>query len=264
MIVLKERLQSSRQEEKNKGMSPHPFWKLPRKYVLHTAVNINQSIRTLLEVHLNSVRTTKSLSKKSARCLCLLRIVKMNHYVFITDGHVLLNSKRRLPFIVCRLKKTIDRFPFAENKRKFSVSVFPVCSNKRKLPISICSISVYVYVLKGQHIYINKYLCKYVSIYICCSFKRKPEAQAIFLNPFTVFSSCKWKFVVCLFVYYETNGSCPFAHGLNGITHLGYLYIHFALQDRFFSQSGNQTVNLLNTTYALYFPNQYIVVHQTI
>jgi hypothetical protein len=88
MIVLRERLQSSRQEEKKKGMFPHPFWKLPRKYILHTVVNINQSIRTLMEVHINSVRTTKSLSKKSTRCLFLLQIVKMNHYVFITDGHV--------------------------------------------------------------------------------------------------------------------------------------------------------------------------------
>ncbi len=35
----------------------------------------------------------------------------------------------------------------------------------------------------------------YTYIYICCRFKRKTEteAQAIFLNPFTVFSSCKRK-----------------------------------------------------------------------
>ncbi len=43
-------------------------------------------------------------------------------------------------------------------------------------------------------------------------FKRK-DAQAIFLNPF---SSCKRKFVVCPFVGEETNGSYPFANGLNG------------------------------------------------
>ncbi len=67
-------------------------------------------------------------------------------------------------------------------------------------------------------------------------FQTENGSQAIFLiNPFAVCSSCKRKFVVCLFVYFETNGSCPFANGLNGITHLGYfLYIHFALQDRFF------------------------------
>jgi hypothetical protein len=46
--------------------------------------------------------------------------------------------------------------------------------------------------------------------------KRKKKAQAIFLNPFTVCSSCKRKFVVCPFVDEETNGSFPFADGLNG------------------------------------------------
>ncbi len=37
--------------------------------------------------------------------------------------------------------------------------------------------------------------------------KWKTEAQAIFLNPFTVCSLCKWKFVVCLFVDEKTYGS---------------------------------------------------------
>jgi hypothetical protein len=37
--------------------------------------------------------------------------------------------------------------------------------------------------------------------------KITPEAQAIFPNPFTVCSLCKWKFVVCLFVDEETNGN---------------------------------------------------------
>jgi hypothetical protein len=46
------------------------------------------------------------------------------------------------------------------------------------------------------------------------------EAQAIFPNPFTVCSSCKRKFVICLFVDEETNGSCPFANGLNRLAHL--------------------------------------------
>ncbi len=39
--------------------------------------------------------------------------------------------------------------------------------------------------------------------------------MAIFLNPFTICSSCKRKFVVRLFVYEETNGSYPFENGLN-------------------------------------------------
>ncbi len=40
--------------------------------------------------------------------------------------------------------------------------------------------------------------------------KRKKEAQAIFLNPFTGCSSCKRKFVVCPFFDEETNWSYPF------------------------------------------------------
>ncbi len=37
--------------------------------------------------------------------------------------------------------------------------------------------------------------------------KWKTEAQAIFLNPFTVCSSCKWMFVIYPCVYKETNRS---------------------------------------------------------
>jgi hypothetical protein len=56
--------------------------------------------------------------------------------------------------------------------------------------------------------------------------KRKTEDQPIFLNPFTVCSSCKRKVVVCQFVDEETNGSCLFTnglhviHGINGLAHL--------------------------------------------
>jgi hypothetical protein len=53
--------------------------------------------------------------------------------------------------------------------------------------------------------------------------KRKTEAKAIFLDPFTLCSECKWKFVVCPLVDEETNGSYPFANGLNvlnGFAHL--------------------------------------------
>jgi hypothetical protein len=47
------------------------------------------------------------------------------------------------------------------------------------------------------------------------------EAQAIFLNPFTV--CCEKRFVVCPFVYDKTNGSYPFANGLNGLSRLAHL-----------------------------------------
>jgi hypothetical protein len=42
--------------------------------------------------------------------------------------------------------------------------------------------------------------------------KLRTEAQAV-----TVCSLCKQKFVVCPFVDEETNGSYPFANGLNGL-----------------------------------------------
>jgi hypothetical protein len=53
-------------------------------------------------------------------------------------------------------------------------------------------------------------------------FSEKNQSEnAIFLNPFTVCSSCKVKFVACLFVDKETNGSYPFKkNGLNGLAHL--------------------------------------------
>ncbi len=56
--------------------------------------------------------------------------------------------------------------------------------------------------------------------HMCCHFKRKTELQAIFLNPFTICSSCKRQFVVCLFVDQETKGSYLFTNGLNGLNRL--------------------------------------------
>ncbi len=42
----------------------------------------------------------------------------------------------------------------------------------------------------------------------------------IFLHPFTICSSCKQKFVLCPFVYEETNGSYPFENIRNRRGHL--------------------------------------------
>jgi hypothetical protein len=50
--------------------------------------------------------------------------------------------------------------------------------------------------------------------------KWKTAARAIFLHPFTIYSLCQWKFVVCPFVDKLTNGTYPFANGLNGLAHL--------------------------------------------
>jgi hypothetical protein len=53
--------------------------------------------------------------------------------------------------------------------------------------------------------------------------KWKTEVQAIFFNPFTVRSMCKWKLFICLFVDVETNRSYLFANGLNGLNGLANL-----------------------------------------
>ncbi len=47
-------------------------------------------------------------------------------------------------------------------------------------------------------------------------FQKKMEAQAIFLNPFTICSLCKCNFVFSLLIDEETNRSYPFANKLNG------------------------------------------------
>ncbi len=62
----------------------------------------------------------------------------------------------------------------------------------------------------------NGTICK------CCCFKQKTKAQAIFLTPFTVCSSCKGKFVLCLFVSEETNGFYLFPNGSNGLNRLAH------------------------------------------
>ncbi len=54
-----------------------------------------------------------------------------------------------------------------------------------------------------------------VYLYKCCPFQWKTEAQVIFHNPVILCSSSKRKFVVCLFVYKETNRSYPSSNGLN-------------------------------------------------
>jgi hypothetical protein len=91
-------------------------------------------------------------------------------------------------------------------------------------------------------VYLDIYFYIYIALskYRCCRFnrKRKTEAQAVFLNSFTICSPCKWKFVVCLFVYKETNGSYLIANGLtvlnglnvpnglNGLDGLAHLWVY--------------------------------------
>jgi hypothetical protein len=53
--------------------------------------------------------------------------------------------------------------------------------------------------------------------------KWKTEAQVICLSPFTVYSLCKWKFVMYPFVDEETKRSSLFADQLNRLAHLCFL-----------------------------------------
>ncbi len=64
--------------------------------------------------------------------------------------------------------------------------------------------------LKRQHIYryIDIYISIYILMYIYCMlpFQTENGSPGNFLNPFPICSSCKWKFVVCPFVYEEQTG----------------------------------------------------------
>ncbi len=120
-------------------------------------------------------------------------------------------------------------FLFAENKWKTTVSVFRIYIYMDKywngsiysiyIYISI-SLFVYIYVM---YMYMDMYMYIYKYIYAAVSNgKQKNRSPVIFLNPFTVCSSCRRKFVVCPFVYEERNGSLHLnrLNGLNGLAHL--------------------------------------------
>jgi hypothetical protein len=100
---------------------------------------------------------------------------------------------------VFRLQKRNGSLPF----------LFTVCNKQMK--VAVFYIYIYLYII---YIYLHDAIS---------NVKWKTEAQTITLNLFTVCSSCKGKFVVCPFVYEETNGSYPFSNGLKGLADL-YLY----------------------------------------
>jgi hypothetical protein len=123
-------------------------------------------------------------------------------------------------------------------KKQSSTTIYHSPTRENKLPVAVCSKQAFVFRLQQTNFHFpfaaNKLpfsdfskqteVCRfhfpYIYEYICCCFKRKTEAQAIFLNLFTVCSSCKRKFVVCPSVNEETNGSYLFANGRNRLTHL--------------------------------------------
>jgi hypothetical protein len=73
---------------------------------------------------------------------------------------------------------------------------------------SVCKIP------QNGHAHSTKILGTYKVLREKKSNRCETEAQAIFLNPFTVCSLRKGNFVNCPFVEEETNGSYPFANGL--------------------------------------------------
>ncbi len=118
---------------------------------------------------------------------------------------------------VC-LQQTYGSLPFP----------FSVCrKNKPKLPFSISSVSICVIPEAWRHgdgdgdretwRHRDTETQRHGDI------KRKIEAQAIFLNSFTVCSSCKRKFVVCPFVDGRNKRKmsvCKRTNGLNGLAQI--------------------------------------------
>ncbi len=109
---------------------------------------------------------------------------------------------------------------------------FSVCSKQTENAVSVSSFCVCVFIY--IYIYIYTYIYIYIySIFISYYFKQIIESgsPAIFLNPFTVCSSCKWKFFVGPFVDKETNGIYSFANGLNTLNGLVDL-CRYIIEDR--------------------------------
>ncbi len=119
-------------------------------------------------------------------------------------------------------KLTLFSVPVCRKQTEDCCFCFPFVAKKWKLPFfasSFFSVSIY-------------YITVYIYIYIYVK-KRKTEAQRIFLNLFTIDSSCKQKFVFFPFVGEETSGSYPFANVLNGLKGLAHLHMNMYSPQRF-------------------------------
>ncbi len=88
--------------------------------------------------------------------LFILWSESQEYSLIIINGLVCWNSNNRLPFIICRPRKTnfYFLFLFAANKQNFAVTVFIFAVNKQKLPFSIyhisLSISIYATISNGK------------------------------------------------------------------------------------------------------------------
>ncbi len=140
------------------------------------------------------------------------------HRVLIIDMNVCWNSICWLSLIICWPNE--NKLPFFVSVccKQMQVSHFrlPFAANKQKLLFLLVLLSIYTVYQNSLYIYLYIYLLP------ISNFKQEMKIQAIFLNPFTVYSSCKREFVVCPFADQETNGSHPFAKGLKGPAHLWY------------------------------------------
>jgi hypothetical protein len=120
---------------------------------------------------------------------------------------------------------SVFHFRLQRNKLKFAVSIFRF-SKQTKSPFFISSIScVCVWgVCAGGW---GSWAC-------FSNGKWKTEALVLLLNPFTACSSCKSKFVACLFVDEQTKGSYPFANRsypfANGLNKLARMFTIEKLQ----------------------------------
>ncbi len=129
-----------------------------------------------------------------------------------------------------------------QNKLPFSISV----STKQTEDVAFhlfCFPYIYIYYLYIDiccHFKWKKWKTEFIHLHLLImefrwfknQIKQKTEVQAIFLNPFTICSSCTRKFVVCPFADKETGGSYLFANGLKGLNELNRLisvYIYSSL-----------------------------------
>jgi hypothetical protein len=78
----------------------------------------------------------------------------------------------------------------------------------RDSPVSVVSLQ-FSDNLFFVHVCVRVQIFIFIFIFICYCFTRKTKAEAVFLNPFTVFSSCKQKFIVCLFVWQRNKRKLP-------------------------------------------------------
>jgi hypothetical protein len=103
-----------------------------------------------------------------------------------------------------RLQKANVSLPFETNKRncRFPLVPFCVCMVMWGCMCG-CVCTFFIYIYFNYNFEINIYMLP---------FQTENGNPANFHNLFTVCSSCRWKFVVCLFVDEEINGSYRFAY----------------------------------------------------